>query len=114
MEMGPLYTPLDEVMRSSDVITLQRPLMPSTRNMIAGREFALMEHRPLLINTARDGLVEEEVLVSALDARQIDGAGFDVVTREPPREASPAFDSGNPMGCKLKTSHLADESAAAV
>ena len=82
--MGPLYTPFDEVMRRSDVITLHCPLMPSTKNMIADREFALMEHRPLLINTARGGLVDEKALLSALDAGQIEGAGFDVVTQEPP------------------------------
>jgi glycerate dehydrogenase len=82
--MGPLYTPFDEVMRSSDIITLHCPLMPSTKNMIGAREFALMERRPLLINTARGGLVDEDALVDALDARQIGGAGFDVVTQEPP------------------------------
>ena len=43
-----------------------------------------MEHRPLLINTARGGLVDEEALLPALDAGQIEGAGFDVVTQEPP------------------------------
>src|SRR5829696_3399927 len=82
--MGPLYTPFDEVMRTSDIITLHLPLMPSTRNMIAEREFALMERRPLLINTARGGLVDEQALVPALDKGQIGGAGFDVVTQEPP------------------------------
>jgi glycerate dehydrogenase len=82
--MGPLYTPFDEVMRTSDIITLHCPLMPSTQNMISRREFAMMERRPLLINTARGGLVDEEALVTALDKGQISGAGFDVVTQEPP------------------------------
>ena len=57
--MGPLYTPFAEVLRRSDVLTLHSPLMPSTRDMIAAPEFALMERRPLLINTARGGLVNE-------------------------------------------------------
>src|SRR5215211_95348 len=57
--MGPLYTPFEDVLRQSDIITLHSPLMPSTRNMIAAPEFALMERRPLLINTARGGLVDE-------------------------------------------------------
>jgi glycerate dehydrogenase len=82
--MGPLYTPFDDVMRRSDVITLHCPLMRSTENMIAEREFALMQRRPLLINTARGGLVDEEALVAALDKKQIGGAGFDVATQEPP------------------------------
>lgn len=82
--MGPLYTPFDEVMRVSDIITLHCPLMPSTRNLISTREFGLMERRPLIINTARGGLVDEAALASALKAGQIGGAGFDVVTQEPP------------------------------
>lgn len=82
--MGPLYTPFDDVMRQSDVITLHCPLMPSTRNLVSHREFSLMEKRPLLINTSRGGLVDEEALVEALDNNYISGAGFDVATREPP------------------------------
>jgi glycerate dehydrogenase len=82
--MGPLYTPFEEVLRTSDVITLHCPLMPSTRNLIAAPEFALMERRPLLINTARGGLVDETALRDALTNGQIAGAGFDVVTVEPP------------------------------
>lgn len=82
--MGPLYTPFTEVMRQSDVITLHSPLTPSTRNMIGTAEFALMERKPLLINTARGGLVDEEALHDALTSGRISGAGFDVVTVEPP------------------------------
>ncbi len=82
--MGPLYTDFDEVMRVSDVVTLHCPLMPSTRNMISRREFELMERKPLLINTARGGLVDEEPLVEALDGGRIGGAGSDVATVEPP------------------------------
>jgi len=82
--MGPLYTQFEDVLRRSDVITLHAPLLPSTRNMIGPAEFALMERRPLLINTARGGLVDEDALCKALERGQIAGAGFDVVTKEPP------------------------------
>jgi glycerate dehydrogenase len=82
--MGPLYTPFEQVLRESDVITLHSPLMPSTRNMISTDEFAMMARRPLLINTARGGLVDEIALERALREGQISGAGFDVVTAEPP------------------------------
>ena len=81
--MGPLYTLFEETLRQSDVITLHSPLLPSTRNMIAGPEFALMERRPLVINTARGGLVNEEALARALVEGRIAGAAFDVLTREP-------------------------------
>ena len=82
--MGPLYTPFEELLRISDVITLHAPLMPSTRGMIGRAEFALMERRPLLINTARGGLVDETALEEALTGGEIAGAGFDVATSEPP------------------------------
>ncbi|MDB5580021.1 MAG: glycerate dehydrogenase [Bradyrhizobium sp.] len=81
--MGPLYTPFEELLRRSDIITLHCPLMPSTRDLIGAPEFAQMERRPLLINTARGGLVNEPALADALKAGQISGAGFDVVTTEP-------------------------------
>ncbi|MFO1047549.1 MAG: D-2-hydroxyacid dehydrogenase [Geminicoccaceae bacterium] len=87
--MGPLYTPFLEVLRRSDVITLHLPLMPSTRNLIGAAEFAAMERKPLLINTARGGLVDEAALVVALRTGQISGAGFDVVTTEPPPDDHP-------------------------
>ena len=87
--MGPLYTPFEEVLRASDVITLHCPLLPSTRNMIGAAEFALMARRPLLINTARGGLVDEHALADALERGLIAGAGFDVVTTEPPPRDHP-------------------------
>ena len=87
--LGPLYTPFDEVLATSDVLTLHCPLMPATRNMIAAPEFAKMEKRPLLINCARGGLVDEAALVDALDQGQIAGAGFDVLTTEPPAADNP-------------------------
>jgi glycerate dehydrogenase len=87
--MGPLYTPFWDVLRRSDVITLHTPLLPSTRNLIGAAEFAAMERKPLLINTARGGLVDEAALVTALRTGQIAGAGFDVVTSEPPPDDHP-------------------------
>jgi len=82
--LGPLYTPFDEVLETSDVITLHAPLMPATRNVIAMPEFRRMKRRPLLINASRGGLVNEEDLVQALDEGLIAGAGFDCLTAEPP------------------------------
>lgn len=82
--LGALYTPWEEVLATSDVITLHSPLLPETRNMIAMPEFRAMQRRPLLINTARGGLVNEADLVVALREGLISGAGFDVLTKEPP------------------------------
>ena len=81
--LGPLYTPFDEVLETSDVITLHSPLLPGTRDMIGMAEFRKMKKRPLLINTARGGLVVEEDLVQAIKEGLIAGAGFDCITKEP-------------------------------
>jgi len=81
---GVLYTPFEQTLAQSDVLTLHCPLMPQTRNMIAAPEFALMQRKPLLINTARGGLVDENAVGPALAAGQISGAAFDVVSVEPP------------------------------
>lgn len=87
--LGPLYTPFDEVLERSDVITLHCPLMPSTRNMLAAAEFKKMRRQPLIVNTARGGLVDEVDLVAALNAGQVGGIGFDVLTTEPPSHEHP-------------------------
>lgn len=87
--LGPLYTPWQQVLETSDIITLHSPLTPATRNMLAMPEFRAMKRRPLIINTARGGLVDEADLVAALDAGLISGAGFDVTVGEPPPADSP-------------------------
>ncbi|MBO9647564.1 MAG: D-2-hydroxyacid dehydrogenase [Variovorax sp.] len=87
--LGPLYTPWQEVLETSDVITLHSPLTKDTRGMIAMPEFEAMQRRPLIVNTARGGLVDEADLVRALDAGLISGAGFDVVDGEPPSPDNP-------------------------
>ncbi|MEG1456736.1 MAG: NAD(P)-dependent oxidoreductase, partial [Comamonas sp.] len=82
--MGKLYTPFEEVLARSDILTLHCPLNARSRDMIGAAEFAQMARQPLLINTARGGLVNEAALAEALRSGQIAGAGFDVVSAEPP------------------------------
>lgn len=81
---GELYTPFEDMLRQADIITLHCPLNAQTRNMIGPAEFAMMAKRPLLINTARGGLVDEAAVGPALDAGFISGAAFDVTSVEPP------------------------------
>ena len=87
--LGPLYTPWQQVLETADVITLHSPLTPQTRRMIAMPEFEAMKRRPLIVNTARGGLVDEADLVQALDRGLISGAGFDVTDGEPPAPDHP-------------------------
>jgi glycerate dehydrogenase len=82
--LGPLYTPFDEVLATADVISLHCPLLPETRNLIGGEEFRQMRRRPLLINAARGGLIDEGALLQALDAGWVAGAALDVALQEPP------------------------------
>lgn len=89
---GVAFTPLDTVLAESDVISLHVPLTPATRNMIGPRELRRMKRTALLINTARGGLVDEPALAQALRAGLIAGAGFDVLTNEPPRSGNPLLD----------------------
>jgi len=93
--LGPLYTPWDDVIATSDIITLHSPLTPETKNMIAMPEFRAMKRKPLIVNTARGGLVNEADLVEALDAGLISGAGFDVLTSEPPSPDNPLLRIAN-------------------
>lgn len=89
---GVEFTPLETVLRESDVISLHTPLTPSTRNMIGLEQFRMMKRSALLINTARGGLVDEAALITALKEGLIAGAGFDVLVKEPPKEGNPLLD----------------------
>jgi len=87
--LGPLYTPFNEVLATSDVITLHCPLLQGTRNMLAKPEFRQMTRRPLIINCGRGGLVDEADLVEALELGLISGIGIDCLTSEPPQADNP-------------------------
>lgn len=99
-------TPFETVMAASDVITLHCPLNAQTRNLIGDAEFAAMARKPLLINTGRGGLVDEEALGRALDSGAIAGAGFDVASVEPPPSDHPLMKlAGRPN--VILTPHIA-------
>jgi glycerate dehydrogenase len=89
---GVVFTPHETVLAESDVISLHCPLMPATRNLIDLAAFRKMKRNALLINTARGGLVDEAALIQALEQGLIAGAGFDVLTVEPPRDGHPLLD----------------------
>lgn len=81
----------EHMLRTSDIISLHCPLTPETANLLTAKEFAMMDKRPLVINTARGGLICEEDLAVALRSGQISGAGIDVTTPEPPRDDNMLF-----------------------
>lgn len=91
-----VLTPFDQVLAESDILSLHCPLTPTTRDLIGINELRKMKRCALLINTARGGLVDEAALVQALDERLIAGAGFDVLTVEPPKNGNPLLDLRRP------------------
>jgi len=92
------YVSFADLLATSDVLSLHCPLNDDTRNMIAQDELMAMKPGAILINTARGGLVDEEALVAALKYGQLGGAGFDVLSTEPPT-------AGNPL-LKARLPHL--------
>jgi glycerate dehydrogenase len=86
------FTPFEQVLTESDVISLHVPLRESTRNLIGSEQLRRMKRSALLINTSRGGLVDEQALVRALREGWIAGAGFDVLTTEPPKAGNPLLE----------------------
>lgn len=80
------------ILREADVITLNLPLTPETKNMIGAKELASMKKSACIINTARGGIVDEAALADALRKGVIGGAGFDVLTVEPPKSGNILLD----------------------
>ncbi|WP_372972721.1 D-2-hydroxyacid dehydrogenase [Marinobacter sp.] len=81
--------PLDELLPQVDVLSLHCLLTDDTRNLIGAAELQKMKRTSLLVNTSRGGLVDEQALADALRDGTIGGAGFDVLTEEPPRNGNP-------------------------
>ncbi len=80
---------LDELVASSDIISLHAPLNDSTRGMVNKEFLARMRPGSLLINTARGGLVIEADLRDSLNSGHLAGAGLDVLNQEPPEPGNP-------------------------
>ncbi len=97
--------PLTELLPQVDVLTLHCPLTEATRNLIGAQELAAMRDDAVLINTARGGIVDEAALAAALRAGTLGGAGFDVLTVEPPRAGNPLLEPDIPN--LIVTPHIA-------
>lgn len=103
VRLGATKVPMDELLRTSDVVTLHVPLTPSTRGMIGARELSLMKPTAILVNTCRGPVVDEGALFDALKEQRIRGAGLDVWTKEPPGRDNPLLSLDN----VVVTPHLA-------
>lgn len=86
---GPGLVDLGTLLRESDIVVLQCPLTERTRNLIGAEQLKTMKPSAILINASRGGLVDEAALADALRTGTIAGAGFDVLTNEPPKQGNP-------------------------
>ncbi|MDH3463459.1 MAG: NAD(P)-binding domain-containing protein, partial [Acidimicrobiia bacterium] len=88
-EIGSRLTNLDEVIETSDVISLHVPLTDETRNLLDAATFDRMKPGTFVVNVSRGGVVNEAALAAALASGHLGGAGLDVYEDEPLSENSP-------------------------
>ena len=89
------FLPLEELLATSDIVSLHVPLTDKTARMIDGAALARMKSGAILVNTARGGLVDEPALIGALKSGHIAAAGLDVLTDEPAAAGNPLFELDN-------------------
>jgi D-3-phosphoglycerate dehydrogenase len=88
---GVPFVSLDELLATSDYISLHLPATPETKKMLGPAQFAKMKPSAYLINTARGALIDQAALAAALNAGQLAGAALDVQDPEPPDLSQPPF-----------------------
>jgi len=87
--LGARFVLLEELLRTSDVVSLHVPLTDATRRMLGARELGMMKRSAIVINTCRGPVVDQDALHRALAQGQIAGAGLDVFVDEPPAPNHP-------------------------
>lgn len=105
-ELAVKRVPFEELLRTSDIVTLHVPLTPLTRKMIGRRELAMMKPSAILINACRGPVVDEKALYDALRSGRIAGAGLDVLEQEPTPVDNPLLGLEN----VVVTPHMAGSS----
>ena len=86
-QLGVTLLPLDELLATSDFITIHMPKTPETTGMISTEQLAMMKPTAFIVNVARGGLIDEDALYAALKSGRIAGAGLDVFVSEPPTDS---------------------------
>ena len=94
-ELNATRVTMDELLASSDVVTLHVPLEQTTHHLISTRELGLMKKTAFLVNTCRGPVVDEAALIEALRTGEIAGAGLDVLEEEPTPHDNPLLDMVN-------------------
>ncbi len=108
------YTPFEEVLKQSDIVTLHCPLTENTQNLINKETLSLFKRGALLINTGRGPLVNELDLLEALQSGRLGGAALDVLVKEPPPKDHPLIIAAQTMPNLIITPHVAWASDSAI
>lgn len=93
----------DELIETSDIVSIHIPLLPETRGLIGHAELNRMREGAIIVNAARGGIVDESALLDALNSGRIAGAAIDVYEKEPPELPSPLVEHSNVVA----TPHIA-------
>lgn len=81
--LGVRYVELEELLKDSNVVSINVALTPETHHLIGKREFSIIKRGALLVNVARGPILDQEALVEALNSGHVGGAGLDVYEEEP-------------------------------
>ncbi len=94
-ELGIRFVSLEELMKTSDIVTLHCPLFEDNHHMIGAEQIAMMKDGALLVNCARGGLVDDDALLAAVESGKLMGAGMDVPETVPLPLDSPLLANPN-------------------
>ncbi|MBS0643516.1 MAG: 2-hydroxyacid dehydrogenase [Proteobacteria bacterium] len=90
-DLGVKFALFDELLKTSDIVSLHVPLTPDTKHLVGAQQLAMMKSTGYLINTCRGPVADEKALIEALSNGTIAGAGLDVFDQEPPPADNPLF-----------------------
>jgi phosphoglycerate dehydrogenase-like enzyme len=104
--LGLRYVSLDELLSSSDVISVHTPLTPQTRGLLGDANIRKMKRNAVLVNTARGPIVDDNAVAAALREGRIFGAALDVLSEEPPSERHVFYRAGSGYPNLILTPHV--------
>ena len=104
--LGLRYVSLDELLSSSDVISVHTPLTPQTRGLLSDENIRKMKRNAVLVNTARGPIVDDNAVAAALREGRIFGAALDVLSEEPPSERHVFHKAGSGYPNLILTPHV--------
>jgi phosphoglycerate dehydrogenase-like enzyme len=106
--LGALSVPIEELLKTADVVTLHVPLLPETQGLIGDRELSAMKAGVVIVQASRGGIVDEAALARHLESGHVGGAAIDVYSAEPPAADHPLLAlQGDAARRVLFTPHIA-------